>query len=329
MSPEELIFSNCGAGEDFWKSLGQQVAYGMLSMEFTQNTGEGSLSFLQWIFPIQGLNPGLMHCRQILYQLSRGVTKSWTWLNDWTELNWTARSLNQSILKEINPGYSLEGVRLKLKLQYLGHLIRRTESLEKTLVPEKIEGKRRRGDRGWDGWVASLTPNRHEFEQTLGDSEGQGIWASCSPWDYKESNKTEGLNNNNLSPLNLVLLLVFCLFFFFWTYYSVASFYLICCFYSYVFGSLVTFPNLEEVPPCRRCFMCPRSTPDICSGSDPCVCCMGLYVWWVNYCGHPARCAWSLMQLVATPDLVWRFMLLLGSTGSQGCWLQSLRKFQC
>ena len=125
-------------------------------------------------------------------------------------------------------------------------------------MPGKIEGKRRRGDRGWDGWVASLTPNRHEFEQTLGDSEGQGIWAFCSPWDYKESNKTEGLNNNNLSPLNLVLLLVFCLFF--WAYYSVASFYLICCFYSYAFGSLVTFPNLEEVPPCRRCFMCPRST---------------------------------------------------------------------
>ena len=74
----------------------------------------------------QGLNPGLIHCRQILYQLSRGVTKSWTWLNDWTELNWTARSLNQSILKEINPGYSLEGVRLKLKLQYLGHLMWRT-----------------------------------------------------------------------------------------------------------------------------------------------------------------------------------------------------------
>ena len=84
MSPEELIFSNCGAGEDFWKSLGQQVAYGMLSMEFTQNTGEGSLSFLQWIFPIQGLNPGLMHCRQILYQLSRGVTKSRTRLNNFT-----------------------------------------------------------------------------------------------------------------------------------------------------------------------------------------------------------------------------------------------------
>ena len=60
---------------------------------------------------------------------------------------WRARS-NQSILKEINPKYSLEGLILKLKLQYLGHLIRRVDPLEKTLMLGKIEGKRRRGDRG-------------------------------------------------------------------------------------------------------------------------------------------------------------------------------------
>ena len=58
---------------------------------------------------------------------------------------WTARRSNQSILKEINPEYSLEGLRLKLKLQYFGHLMRRTDSLEKTLMLEKIEGRRRRG----------------------------------------------------------------------------------------------------------------------------------------------------------------------------------------
>ena len=57
---------------------------------------------------------------------------------------WTARS-NQSILKEISPEYSLEGLRLKLKLQYFGHLIQRTDSLEKTLMLGKIEGRRRRG----------------------------------------------------------------------------------------------------------------------------------------------------------------------------------------
>ena len=61
---------------------------------------------------------------------------------------WTARSSIQSILKEINPEYSLEGLMLKLKLQYFGHLIGRTDSLEKTLILGKIEGKRRRGHRG-------------------------------------------------------------------------------------------------------------------------------------------------------------------------------------
>ena len=61
---------------------------------------------------------------------------------------WTARRFNQSILKEINPRYSWEGLMLKLKLQYLGHLMRRTESLEKTLMLGKIEGRRRRDNRG-------------------------------------------------------------------------------------------------------------------------------------------------------------------------------------
>ena len=70
---------------------------------------------------------------------------------------WTARRSNQSILKEINPEYSLEGLMLKLKLQYLGHLMRRADSLEKTLMLGKIEGRRRRDYGGWDGWMASPT----------------------------------------------------------------------------------------------------------------------------------------------------------------------------
>ena len=61
---------------------------------------------------------------------------------------WTARRSNQSILKEISPGISLEGMMLKLKLQYFGHLMRRTDSLEKTLMLGKIEGRRRRGRQG-------------------------------------------------------------------------------------------------------------------------------------------------------------------------------------
>ena len=69
---------------------------------------------------------------------------------------WTARRSNQSILKEINPKYSLEGLMLKLKLQYFGHLMRRTDSLEKTLTLGKIQDGRRRAW-GWDGWMTSLT----------------------------------------------------------------------------------------------------------------------------------------------------------------------------
>ena len=61
---------------------------------------------------------------------------------------WTARRSNQTILKEINPEYSLEGLMLKLKLQYFGHLMRRADSLEKTVMLGIIEGKRKRGDRG-------------------------------------------------------------------------------------------------------------------------------------------------------------------------------------
>ena len=60
-------------------------------------------------------------------------------------LTWTARKLNQSILKEINPEYSLEGLMLKLKLQYFGHLMRRNDSLENTLMLGKTEGKKRKG----------------------------------------------------------------------------------------------------------------------------------------------------------------------------------------
>ena len=69
---------------------------------------------------------------------------------------WTARRSNQSILKEISPEYSLEGLVLKLKLQYLGHLMQRTDSFEKTLMLGKIEGRRRRG-RQRMRWLAGIT----------------------------------------------------------------------------------------------------------------------------------------------------------------------------
>ena len=86
---------------------------------------------------------------------------------------WTARRSNQSILKEISPEYSLEGLMLKLKLQYFGYLMRRTDSLEKTLMLGKIEGRRRRGQEDeMVGWHHQL--NGHEFEQSPGVGDGQG-----------------------------------------------------------------------------------------------------------------------------------------------------------
>ena len=92
---------------------------------------------------------------------------------------------NQSILKEISPEYSLEGLMLKLKLQYLGHLMRRTDLFEKTQMRGKIEGRRRRGHQRMR-WL-----DGHEFERTLGVGDGQGVLACCSSWGRKESYMTE------------------------------------------------------------------------------------------------------------------------------------------
>ena len=103
----------------------------------------------------------------------------------------TAKRSNKFVLKEIKPEYLLEGLMFKLKLQYFGHLMERANSLEKTLMLEKIEGKRRRG---WHRarWLDSITDSMdgHKFEQTLGDSEGQRSLACCSPWSHKESDRT-------------------------------------------------------------------------------------------------------------------------------------------
>ena len=103
---------------------------------------------------------------------------------------WTARRSNQSILKEISPEYSLEGLMVKLKLQYFGHLMRRVDSLERTLMLGMIEGGRRRGQQRMR-WLDAITDSMgYEFEETLGDSERQGRLACCSPRGHKESDTT-------------------------------------------------------------------------------------------------------------------------------------------
>ena len=94
---------------------------------------------------------------------------------------WTARRSNQSILKEISPGCSLEGMMLKLKLQYFGCLMRRVDSLEKTLMLGGTGGKRRRGQQRMRWWWHHQL-NRHWFGWTPGVGDGQGGLACCSSW---------------------------------------------------------------------------------------------------------------------------------------------------
>ena len=92
----------------------------------------------------------------------------WSWRRH-LRVPWTVRRSNQTILKEISPGYSLEGLMLKLKLQYFDHLMQRADSVEKTLMLGKIEGRRRGDNRGWDGWMASPT-------------QWTWVWVSSRSW---------------------------------------------------------------------------------------------------------------------------------------------------
>ena len=106
--------------------------------------------------------------------------KLWCWRKP-LRVPWTARKSNQSILKEINPEYSLEGLMLKLKLRYFGHLMQRTDSLEKTLMLGKIEGITEDEMVGWHHRLYG-----HEFVQAPRVSVGQGSLECCSPWGHTE-----------------------------------------------------------------------------------------------------------------------------------------------
>ena len=115
----------------------------------------------------------------------------WCWRR-LLRVRWTAKRSNQSILKEISPGISLEGMMLKLKLQYFGHLMRRINSLEKTLMLGGIGGRRRRG-RQRMRWLDGITNWMDEFGWTLGVGDGQGGLVCCDSWGRKESDTTEWL----------------------------------------------------------------------------------------------------------------------------------------
>ena len=109
---------------------------------------------------------------------------------------WTARRSSQSILKEINPEYSLEGLMLKLKLQYFDHLMWRADSLEKTLMLGKTEGKRRRG-RQRMRWLDVITDSMVLSLSKLREIVEDGSLACCSPWGCTEWDTTERLSSQD------------------------------------------------------------------------------------------------------------------------------------
>ena len=129
----------------------------------------------------------------------------WCWRRP-LRVPWTTKRSNLSILKETSPGCSLEGLMLRLKLQYFGHLMQRVDFLEKTLMLGR-SGVRRR--RGWQRtrWLDGITNDAHEFGWTLGVGDGQGGLAYCCSWGRKESDTTEWLN---WTELNRYLSLILC-----------------------------------------------------------------------------------------------------------------------
>ena len=129
-----------------------------------------------------------------------GLNWWWCWKR-FLRVPWTARRSNQSILKEISPEYLLEGVMLKLKLQYFGHLMGRTDSFENPDAGKdwRREEKGMTEDEmvGWHHWL-----NGHDFEQAPGVGDGWEGLVCCSPWDRKESDMTEPRNWTELIRKN-------------------------------------------------------------------------------------------------------------------------------
>ena len=150
----------------------------------------------------------------MLHSICQKVWKTQQWPQDWKRSvfipipkkgnakecsNYRTNAYNNQSILKISPVCSLEGLMLKLKLQYSGHLIWRADSSEKTLMLGKTEGRRRRGRQRmrWLGWHHRL--NGHEFEQALGVGNGQGGLACFSPCGRRESDTTEQLNWTELN----------------------------------------------------------------------------------------------------------------------------------
>ena len=168
------------------KSYNQLTQYIKKQRHHFANQGLSSQSF--------GFSSSLVWMWELDYKGSC-VQKNWCFwtvvLEKTLRVPWTARRSNQSLLKDISPEYSLEGQMLKLKLQYFGHLMRITDSLEKTLMLGKIEGRKRRG---WQRmrWLDGIT---NSIDMSLSNlQESVMELACCSTWGHKESYMPEQLN---------------------------------------------------------------------------------------------------------------------------------------
>ena len=136
---------------------------------------------------IHSFGPGFCKVSGKIYTLNRGLYSR-------KRVPWTARRSNQSILKEISPGCSLEGLMLKLKLQYFGHLVWRVDSLEKTLMLGGIGGRRRRGNhRGWEGWMASPTL-------------WTWVWVNSGSWCVLRFMGSQGVGHDWATELNWIFI---------------------------------------------------------------------------------------------------------------------------
>ena len=135
----------------------------------------------------------------VMMSKRKAVLFQWLFIKYGLLTTWLRRRSNQSILKEISPGISLEGMMLKLKLQYFGHLMQRVDSLEKTRMLGGIGGRRRRG-RQRMRWLDGITDsNGRESEWTLGVGDGQEGLTCCDSWGREESDTTERLNWTELN----------------------------------------------------------------------------------------------------------------------------------
>ena len=161
-----------------------QIAWNHFANKGLSGQGYGFSSSHVWMWELD--------CEES-WALKNWCFELWCWRR-LLRVPWTARRSNQSILKEISPGISLEAMMLKLKLQYFGHLMWRVDSLEKTLLLGGIGGRRRRGwqrMRWLDGITDSMRMSLGKLPKLV---DGQGGLACCDSWGHKESDTTEWLN---------------------------------------------------------------------------------------------------------------------------------------